>query len=220
MSRIRWGWTLPPLLAAIAALAIYLPRLMPGVGLWDTAEFQTIGSTLGIAHPTGYPAYSILLGIANLVFAPLGEPAYRANLLNPFVLQILMQQSRHASAACRQLTAALSNFVAFPLGLLLLLRLDGALTLAVCGVLIPGSLLLYRASLDVAAARSSELLHSDTVRSEERVRRKLATGSSTVSPEFPTFSLGDEQAGGASRHLREAQRRQQIVAQRGTLVSQ
>ena len=64
MSRIRWGWTLPPLLAAIAALAIYLPRLMPGVGLWDTAEFQTIGSTLGIAHPTGYPAYSILLGIA------------------------------------------------------------------------------------------------------------------------------------------------------------
>ena len=38
--------------------------------------------------------------------------AYRANLLNPFVLQILMQQSRHASAACRQLTAALSNFVA------------------------------------------------------------------------------------------------------------
>ena len=48
MSRIRWGWTLPPLLAAIAALAIYLPRLMPGVGLWDTAEFQTI--EIGRAH--------------------------------------------------------------------------------------------------------------------------------------------------------------------------
>ena len=144
----------------------------------------------------------------------------RTRLVDSTMLQILLQQSRHASTACRQLTAALSNFVAFPLGLLLLLRLDVELTLAVCAVLVPGSVVLYRASLDVAAARSSELLHSVTVRAEMRERRKLAEVPLGQNFDEPGGMGEDTHAEGASRHLREAQRRQQIVAQRGTLVSQ
>ena len=144
----------------------------------------------------------------------------RAHLLDQATLQTLLQQSRHASTACRQLTAALSNFVAFPLGLLLLLRLDVELTLAVCAVLVPGSVVLYRASLDVAAARSSELLHSVTVQAEMRERRRLAESLLGQDSDEPGARVEDTHAVGASRHLREAQRRQQIVAQRGTLVSQ
>ena len=30
-------------------------RMLPGVGFWDTAEFQTVAPLLGTAHPTGYP---------------------------------------------------------------------------------------------------------------------------------------------------------------------
>lgn len=69
-------------LPGLVALGLYLPGLMPGVGNWDTAEFQTLGTTLGIAHPTGYPGYTLLLWLASVLFEPLGEPAYRANLLS------------------------------------------------------------------------------------------------------------------------------------------
>ena len=33
---------------------------MPGVGFWDTAEFQAVPPLLGTLHPTGFPAYAIL----------------------------------------------------------------------------------------------------------------------------------------------------------------
>ncbi|MDL2335018.1 MAG: DUF2723 domain-containing protein [Chloroflexota bacterium] len=71
-----------PALVALPALALYCATLMPDVGLWDTAEFQTVGPVLGIAHPTGYPAYTLLAWLASVVFAPLGNEAVRANLLS------------------------------------------------------------------------------------------------------------------------------------------
>ncbi|MEO8626454.1 MAG: DUF2723 domain-containing protein [Candidatus Limnocylindrales bacterium] len=73
---------LPALAVALPALALYCATLMPDVGLWDTAEFQTVGPVLGIAHPTGYPAYTLLAWLASVVFAPLGNEAVRANLLS------------------------------------------------------------------------------------------------------------------------------------------
>jgi len=76
------------LAAAIAALVTFgLARatLLPGVAFWDTGEFQTVGPVLGTAHPTGYPAYVILGWLASIVLAPLGEPAFRMNLLAAFL---------------------------------------------------------------------------------------------------------------------------------------
>ena len=46
--------------------------LMPDVNYWDTAEFQALGPVLGIAHPTGYPAYTLLLWLASVVLQPFG----------------------------------------------------------------------------------------------------------------------------------------------------
>lgn len=55
---------------------------MPDVGFWDTAEFQTVGTVLGIAHPTGYPSYTLLAWLGSIVLQPFGDPALRANLLS------------------------------------------------------------------------------------------------------------------------------------------
>src|SRR5688572_33408328 len=63
---------------ALVALALYWRTLMPDVGFWDTAEFQAIGPVLGIAHPTGYPAYTMLAWIASILFQPFGNEALRA----------------------------------------------------------------------------------------------------------------------------------------------
>jgi hypothetical protein len=67
-------------LAFLIPLAVYLRTLMPTVGFWDTAEFQTIGPVLGTAHPTGYPLYSLLGKLFTLV--SWGSPAYRMNLFS------------------------------------------------------------------------------------------------------------------------------------------
>ncbi len=68
------------------ALVLYVRTLLPDVGLWDTAEFQTIGSVLGIAHPTGYPSYTLLAWLASVVLAPAGNEAYRADLLSALLM--------------------------------------------------------------------------------------------------------------------------------------
>lgn len=69
---------------AVAAIVIVnaWAGLMPGVGFWDTGEFQAVLPTLGTAHPTGYPTYVILGFIANILLTPIGEPAFRITVLS------------------------------------------------------------------------------------------------------------------------------------------
>ena len=79
-----------PRLAALAApfavAAIVMVNgwsgVMPGVGFWDTGEFQTVLPILGTAHPTGYPTYVLLGFVANLLLSPIGAPAFRINALS------------------------------------------------------------------------------------------------------------------------------------------
>jgi 4-amino-4-deoxy-L-arabinose transferase-like glycosyltransferase len=68
------------------AAVLYLPTLMPGLGTWDTAEFQAIGPVLGVAHPTGYPTYTLLAWLASVVLQPFGDEALRANLLSTLLM--------------------------------------------------------------------------------------------------------------------------------------
>jgi len=70
----------------LAALLLYASTLLPDVGLWDTAEFQTVGSVLGIAHPTGYPTYTLMAWLASVVLGPFGNEAWRADLLSALVM--------------------------------------------------------------------------------------------------------------------------------------
>ncbi|CAN5590277.1 hypothetical protein BH23CHL8_BH23CHL8_20080 [soil metagenome] len=82
--------TLRYALAASAAFAIglglYVRTLLPDVGAWDTAEFQAIGPVLGIAHPTGYPTYTMLAWLASVLLQPFGNEAYRADLLSALLV--------------------------------------------------------------------------------------------------------------------------------------
>jgi hypothetical protein len=73
---------LPPLIVAAIVIVNVAPGMMPGVGFWDTGEFQTVLPILGTAHPTGYPTYVLIGFIANILLTPFGEPAFRINLLS------------------------------------------------------------------------------------------------------------------------------------------
>lgn len=48
----------------------------------DTLEFQLVGPTFAIAHPTGYPLYLLLGGLWSRVLLPVGNWAWRMNLLS------------------------------------------------------------------------------------------------------------------------------------------
>ncbi|MEO8468629.1 MAG: DUF2723 domain-containing protein [Chloroflexota bacterium] len=78
----RWVAVLAPIAVAVVVVAVIRPGLLPGVAYWDTGEFQTILPILGTAHPTGYPTYVMLGWVLNLLLAPLGEPAFRMNVLS------------------------------------------------------------------------------------------------------------------------------------------
>jgi hypothetical protein len=45
---------------ALAVLTVYLSTLAPSVGSMDSGELAAVASTLGIAHPTGYPLFTLL----------------------------------------------------------------------------------------------------------------------------------------------------------------
>ncbi len=68
------------LLVGIGTLGVFLRTLAPDILYADSAEFQTLPYTLGVAHPTGYWIY---LFIARLFgYLPIGTMAWRINLLS------------------------------------------------------------------------------------------------------------------------------------------
>ncbi len=69
------------LLASLAAFALFLRTLAPGLLWGDSAEFQFAAWLGGFAHPTGYPLY-LMLGWLWTHALPWGDPAWRMNLFS------------------------------------------------------------------------------------------------------------------------------------------
>src|SRR5256886_4941547 len=61
----------PPYLLAlgvvVAALALYVATLAPTTQFWDTSEYITAASTLGIPHPPGNPLFVLMAHVWGLV---------------------------------------------------------------------------------------------------------------------------------------------------------
>lgn len=63
----------------VIPLIVYIYTLAPTVAFIDSGELATVCIKLGIAHPTGYPLFTILGNVfSNL---PIGEEIYRLNLM-------------------------------------------------------------------------------------------------------------------------------------------
>ncbi|HXT01080.1 MAG TPA: DUF2723 domain-containing protein [Elusimicrobiota bacterium] len=64
-----------------AAFTLYLSCLYPAIAPRDSADMASAAMTLGVAHPPGYPLYSVL-GRAWISVFPFGNEAYRLNVLS------------------------------------------------------------------------------------------------------------------------------------------
>ena len=73
-----------PWLVGMAAFVLYASTAAPSIVRFDddSLEFQLVGPTLGIAHPTGYPLYTLLGGLWSRVIFPVGNWAWRMNLFS------------------------------------------------------------------------------------------------------------------------------------------
>src|SRR3972149_12223586 len=73
------NYILPFLLFAFT-LTIYILTLSRSVYFGDSGEFITAAATLGIAHPPGYPLYTMLAHL--FTYLPFGNLAFRVNLFS------------------------------------------------------------------------------------------------------------------------------------------
>ena len=101
------------LIIGLAGFVFYAATAAPSVATLfdDSLEFQVVLPTLGIAHPSGYPLYT-LLGKLFTLLIPFRDAAGRANLLSAFcagaalgVLYLLAQKIAGNRAAAATATA-------------------------------------------------------------------------------------------------------------------
>lgn len=79
--RLFAGWF--PWLIGLIAWLLYARRSAPGIMSFfnDSLEFQVVVPVFGIAHPTGYPLYTLLAGLWTHLL-PIGTWAGRVNLFS------------------------------------------------------------------------------------------------------------------------------------------
>ncbi|MBV9278008.1 MAG: DUF2723 domain-containing protein [Candidatus Eremiobacteraeota bacterium] len=100
------------IVAFVAPFATYTYSMQRAVGYWDVGEMQTVPYILGIAHPTGFPAFVLAGWIFTHLFA-IGSVAWRVTLLCAcamaltawLIYRIVVDETRDAAVA---LIAALS----------------------------------------------------------------------------------------------------------------
>ncbi len=66
-------------LVSLVSLVVYLTTTAPDVGFTDSGELAAVCTTLGIAHPTGYPLYTIIGHVWTLLPLPF-SPIYSLNI--------------------------------------------------------------------------------------------------------------------------------------------
>jgi hypothetical protein len=113
-----WAGSLADGATFLLALAAYAATTAPGLLPADAGEFQLVAPLLGVAHPPGYPLYTIV-GHLFVRLVPWGNPAYRLNLL-----------SAPLAAATLVLTARATRIWARKLGASALMALAGGLAAA------------------------------------------------------------------------------------------
>ncbi len=74
-------------LAFLLPFLVYALSAYRSVGYWDVGEMDTVPWILGIAHPTGFPAY-VLTGWLFAHAVPLGSVAFRMSLLSALAMSL------------------------------------------------------------------------------------------------------------------------------------
>jgi len=102
MSRSQPALLHPSFVIFLAFLALYTATLLPDVLPADAGEFQFVAATAGVAHPPGYPLYTMLgWFFAHLPFGP--NPAWRVNFFSAVTaavtVALVFRTARHLTGS-------------------------------------------------------------------------------------------------------------------------
>jgi hypothetical protein len=86
IARVNERWAAAAAVFFIA-IVVYAATLLKGVSSFDAAEMQTVPAVLGIAHPTGYPLWSLLGFLWTKLFF-FASPALMMNLLSALLFAL------------------------------------------------------------------------------------------------------------------------------------
>lgn len=78
---LRADW-LVALITTVVSGAVYFYTAQPNVGLLDSGEFIVAAQHFGVPHPTGYPLWTLLAWLFQLL--PIGNAAWEVNLFSGF----------------------------------------------------------------------------------------------------------------------------------------
>ncbi|MHB1049520.1 MAG: protein O-mannosyl-transferase family [Bacteroidota bacterium] len=107
----------------ILSMAVYFMTLSPSVGFIDSGELAAVGTTLGIAHPTGYPLFTVIARFWSMLPVA-GEEIVRLNIMSAFftsgamvlfffvMLELLEPKSRNRTPMQSVSSATASLFLA------------------------------------------------------------------------------------------------------------
>jgi len=102
----RWADRLADIAVLVLFSALYLATLSRDVLPADSGEFQLVAALLGVAHPPGYPLYT-LAGHLFIRLVPIGTPALRLNLMSvPMAVVTLLWTARATRLWARHLGAS------------------------------------------------------------------------------------------------------------------
>eukprot|EP00698_Gefionella_okellyi_P000292 TRINITY_DN10249_c0_g1_i2.p1 TRINITY_DN10249_c0_g1~~TRINITY_DN10249_c0_g1_i2.p1 ORF type:complete len:706 (-),score=142.26 TRINITY_DN10249_c0_g1_i2:13-2130(-) len=78
--QVNSGWLASSMLA-LAAFVVYILTLYPSTGGGDSGELIATVCAMGVAHPPGYPLWTLLAKLFTML-VPIGTMAYRMNILS------------------------------------------------------------------------------------------------------------------------------------------
>jgi len=84
---ILWNEDLIAIAITLISFGVYVTTMCRTVSFIDSGELATVGTVLGIAHPTGYPLFTLLARC--VVMLPIGlEQILQLNLFTAFVTAV------------------------------------------------------------------------------------------------------------------------------------
>jgi len=108
--------------SALAAFMVYVRTLAPSIPTGDSGELIVASQVLGVAHPPGYPLFTLLGHLFSML--PLGSVAYRVNLLSAvlgaasvgvaaLLTQVVLSQREHRQSIVSTAAAVAGLSLAF-----------------------------------------------------------------------------------------------------------
>lgn len=76
------------ILSFLIPFIVYVITLAPSVTFIDAGELATVATKLGVAHPTGYPLFTVLGNLFTNI--PIGDEIYRLNLMSAVVSSLAL----------------------------------------------------------------------------------------------------------------------------------